>query len=57
METIKHILEAVIFRVGRYEIMASTLLIVILIFIATKVLLWIIRKAIFRKRSPKLELR
>lgn len=51
METIKHILEAVIFRVGKVEIMASTLLIVLLIFIATKVLLWIIRKAIFRKRS------
>ncbi|MBE0680199.1 MAG: mechanosensitive ion channel, partial [Bacteroidales bacterium] len=51
METIKHILETVIFRVGKYEIMASTLLIVLLIFIATKVLLWIIRKAIFRKRS------
>ncbi len=51
METIRHILEAVIFRVGKFEIMASTLLIVLLIFIATKVLLWIIRKAIFRKRS------
>lgn len=51
METLKHILEAVIFRVGKVEIMASTLLIVLLIFIATKVLLWIIRKAIFRKRS------
>ncbi|MBE0676984.1 MAG: mechanosensitive ion channel [Bacteroidales bacterium] len=51
METIRHILEAVIFRVGKYEIMASTLLIVLLIFIATKALLWIIRKAIFRKRS------
>lgn len=51
METIKHILETVIFRVGKYEIMTSTLLIVLLIFVATKVLLWIIRKAIFRKRS------
>jgi len=51
METIRNIMEAVIFRVGKYEIMASTLLIVILIFLATKVLLWIIRKAIFRKRS------
>lgn len=51
METIRHILEAVIFRLGKNEITASTLLIVLLIFIATKVLLWIIRKTIFRKRS------
>lgn len=51
METINHILEVVIFRVGKVEIMTSTLLIVLLIIIATRVLLWIIRKAIFRKQS------
>lgn len=51
MGTIKHILESVILHVGKHEIMVSTLLIVILIFVATKVLLWIIRKAIFGKRS------
>ena len=51
METIKNILEAVILRVGKYEIMVSTLLIVVLIFLATKLLLWMIRKAIFRKKS------
>ena len=51
METIMNILEAVILRIGKYEIMVSTLLIVLLIFVATKVLLWIIRKAIFRKRN------
>jgi len=37
--------------VGKYEIMVSTLLIVVLIFLATKLLLWMIRKAIFRKKS------
>lgn len=51
MESIKHILEAVILRVGKYEIMVSTLLVVVLIFLITKLLLWVIRKAIFRKRS------
>jgi small-conductance mechanosensitive channel len=51
MESIKQILEAVILRVGKYEIMVSTLLIVILIYLATRLLLWMIRKAIFRTKN------
>jgi len=53
MEKLKHILQTVILSIGDYKIMISTLLIVILIFFATKLLLWIIRKAIFRKSTVK----
>jgi len=51
METVKDILQSVILRIGDHQIMVSTLLIVILIFIVTKILLWTIRKAIFRKQT------
>jgi small-conductance mechanosensitive channel len=51
METIRHFLGLVIFRFSDHEIKVSTLLIVLLIFLATKFLLWIIRKAIFRKQT------
>lgn len=50
METIRNILQSVILSVGDYKLMISTLLLVILIFLATKLVLWVIRKAIFRKR-------
>jgi len=50
METAKNILQSVILRIGSHEIMVANLLIVILIILVTKVLLWIIRKAIFRKQ-------
>ncbi|MBN2524538.1 MAG: mechanosensitive ion channel [Bacteroidales bacterium] len=51
METLKNILQSVILRIGDHQIMISTLLIVILIFFATKILLWIIKKTIFRKQT------
>ncbi len=51
MEPIKNILQYVIFSVGNHQIMVSTLLIVVLIIFATKIMLWIIRKAVFRKQT------
>jgi small-conductance mechanosensitive channel len=48
METVRHILETVLFRIGKYEIITSDLLILVLIYVAARLLLWIIRKAIFR---------
>lgn len=51
METINNILDAVLLRVGKHEITVSTLFLVLVIFLATKILLWLIRKSIFRKRS------
>jgi small-conductance mechanosensitive channel len=53
MDTIKKILEYIILRIGNFELKVSTLLLVILIFVSTRILLWIIRKAIFRKGLVK----
>ena len=41
----------IILKIGDYNITVSTLLIVILIFLVTKILLWIIKKTIFRKQT------
>lgn len=41
----------VILKIGDHNITVSTLLIVILIFLVTKILLWIIKKTIFRKQT------
>ena len=51
METIRHFLELVLFRISDHEIKVSTVLIVLLIFVITKLILWVIRKAIFRKQT------
>jgi small-conductance mechanosensitive channel len=51
MEAIRHFLGLVIFRFSDHEIKISTLLIVLFIFMGTKLLLWIIRKTIFRKQT------
>ena len=53
MEAIRHFLRLVIFRFSDHEIRISTLLIVLFIFMGTKLLLWIIRKTIFRKQTVK----
>ena len=41
----------IILKIGDHNITVSTLLIVILIFLVTKILLWIIKKTIFRKQT------
>lgn len=51
METVKQILDYLILHVGNFDIKVSTLLIVILIIVSTRIVLWIIRKAIFRNES------
>jgi small-conductance mechanosensitive channel len=51
METVRNILKLVILKIGDHNITVSTLLIVILIFLVTKILLWIIKKTIFRKQT------
>jgi len=53
MDTLKHFLELVLFRMSDHEIKVYTLLIVLLIFLGTKLILWLIRKAIFRKQTVK----
>jgi len=51
METVRNILKLIILKIGDHNITVSTLLIVILIFLVTKILLWIIKKTIFRKQT------
>ena len=51
METLRNFFGLVLFRFTDHEIKISTLLIVLLIFLGTKFLLWIIKKAIFRKQT------
>ena len=51
MDTIRHFIETVIFRIGKYEVQVSDLLVVLAIFFVTKLIIWVIRKAIFRKSN------
>ncbi len=51
MEALKNILDFALFHVADHEIKVSTLLIVLLIILATKFLLWAIKKAILRTRE------
>lgn len=53
METLNNFLENEIINVGETTIKVYTLLIVLLIILVTQILLWIIKKSIFRKRRIK----
>lgn len=50
METIKQFLEFVILRVGTHELEVYSLLLVLLIFLMTKLFLWMVKIGFFRKR-------
>jgi small-conductance mechanosensitive channel len=50
MEEINKILDFVIFRAGSHELKAYTLILVLLIYFITKLLLWIFRIGVLRKR-------
>ena len=49
METLNNILEFEIFSLGDYTIKVSKLITVLLIIIITKIVLWLIKKAVFRR--------
>jgi small-conductance mechanosensitive channel len=51
MELIHKILDFIILRSGNYELKVGKILLVILIFLITRFLLWIIRIGIFRRRK------
>ncbi len=56
MEALNNILEFELLSVGEYSIKVYSLVIVILIFVITKGILWIIKRALFRKdRTKKLD--
>ena len=50
MEIVDKILEFVIFRIGEYELKVYTLLAAFLIFLVTKLLIWIIKIGVIKKR-------
>lgn len=49
METIKNLLEFELISIGEHKIRAYSLVVVLSIFLFTKVLLWLIKRTIFRK--------
>lgn len=51
METISSILEFEIFNLGEYSLKVSTLVTILIIVIAVKIVLWLIKMAIFRKHK------
>lgn len=50
METIKNFLEFTLFSIGEYSLTVGSILLVLLIVLITIFVLWVIRKALFRKR-------
>jgi len=55
MEKISNFLQYEIFKIGEYKIQVYTLVIVLIIFLITKVSIWLIKKALFRKRSDEFD--
>lgn len=53
MEVINKILDFVLLRVGTHELKVYTVLVIVFILVITKILLWVIKKGIFRKTSYK----
>ena len=53
METLLKFLEFELISVGKYEIQVYTLGIIFLIFLITRIILWLIKKALFRKHKKK----
>lgn len=53
MEVINKILEFVLISAGNYKLRVISLFLILLIIVITKVLLWLIKKSLFRKRKLK----
>jgi len=53
MEVINNFIDFVIFRIGKQEFKVITLLTVLVIFLLTKIVLWLIKKGIDSKRSKR----
>lgn len=49
MDIINHILDFELLNVGKYQLKVYTILIMVLIFLATKLILWLIKKALYSK--------
>ncbi|MGB5171764.1 mechanosensitive ion channel family protein [Eudoraea sp.] len=53
METIKEFLEFELISIGEYKIRVYTAVTILIIFLITKIILWLIKKTLFRKRKFK----
>ncbi|MCJ7758300.1 MAG: mechanosensitive ion channel, partial [Gillisia sp.] len=51
MEILKKFLEFVLISAGEYKIRVYTLVTILLIFLVTKLVLWLIKKTLFRERK------
>ncbi|MCB8995526.1 MAG: mechanosensitive ion channel [Bacteroidales bacterium] len=51
MDTVNEFLQTDLINIGKYNIKVSDLLVILLIFIFTKLALWLIKKAMFRNRK------
>ena len=51
MENIEKILEFEIISIGQYNLKIISLLVIILIVVVTKIVLWLIKRSIFRKKK------
>ncbi len=55
MEKINDFLQLEILKIGDYKVQVYTLVIILLIFLLTKITVWIIKKALFRKRNNEFD--
>ena len=55
METLKDFLELELINVGEFNIRVYTFLIILIIFLITKIILWLIKKTLFSSRYSKLD--
>ncbi len=53
MEVISNFMELDLLKIGKYEIQVHALVVIFLILLATKVLLWLIKKALFRAHQSR----
>ena len=53
IEKLKEISEVVIFRIGQHEYNTYSILTILIIFFVTKLLIWLVRQGLFRKRRLK----
>jgi len=51
MELLSKFLEFELFSIGEYSLMVGTLFLILIIIVLTKVILWLIKKSMFRKRN------
>ena len=55
METLKNLLELELINIGEFNIRVYTLLLILLIFLITKLILWLIKNTLFSNRYSKLD--